>query len=235
MSLYSGYCAAYCRCCVFSPACRLFSCNVRPVNCTHTLTHILYTLCFSVRFSGNVLDFFFLWSFLPNFSIICIFLRITLGLVNSYYSYTPTAMKWVFFTYYACALFAGRPEPTVTWFNGSESIHTAGGVAMGRHVIVNRLEIPNLTRDAYNSTLRCQAMNTKLAPPVERVVKLDMLRKFTCFEIIWPTMRYTHTHTLFFSRARAQCSRIHTTTSVAICARQQRSSIWQWQYHWEQI
>lgn len=74
---------------------------------------------------------------------------------------------------------AGRPEPTVSWFNGSEPIPASGGVAMGRHVIVNRLEIPHLTRDAYNTTLRCQASNTKLAPPVERVVRLDMLRKYT--------------------------------------------------------
>ena len=51
---------------------------------------------------------------------------------------------------------------------------------MGRHVIVNRLEIPHLTRDAYNSTLRCQASNTKLAPPVERIVRLDMLCKYLC-------------------------------------------------------
>lgn len=73
---------------------------------------------------------------------------------------------------------AGRPEPTVTWFNGTEPIQTAGGVIMQKHVVVNRLEIPHLTRDAYNSTLRCQASNTKLAPPVERTVRLDMLRKY---------------------------------------------------------
>lgn len=52
---------------------------------------------------------------------------------------------------------------------------------MGRHVIVNRLEIPNLSREAYNTTLRCQASNTKLAPPVERVVRLDMLCKFITY------------------------------------------------------
>lgn len=72
----------------------------------------------------------------------------------------------------------GRPEPTVSWFNGTEPIQTGGGAAMGRHVIVNRLEIPHLTRAAYNSTLRCQASNTKLAPPVERIVRLDMLCKY---------------------------------------------------------
>lgn len=86
-----------------------------------------------------------------------------------------------FFSLYVSRSFfvvAGRPEPTVTWFNGTEPIQTNGGVAMGRHVIVNRLEIPHLTREAYNSTLRCQASNTKLAPPVERTVRLDMLCKY---------------------------------------------------------
>lgn len=107
----------------------------------------------------------------------------------------------------------GRPEPMVTWFNGSDPIHTAGGVAMGRHVIVNRLVIPNLSREAYNSTLRCLASNTKLAPPVERIVRIDMLRKielnqwykqyiiylhiqkFPITIIPIPTQTQSHTHT----------------------------------------
>lgn len=82
----------------------------------------------------------------------------------------------------------GRPEPTVSWFNGSEPIQTTGGITMGRHVVVNRLEIPHLTRDAYNSTLRCQASNTKLAPPVERIVRLDMLRK--CFILMYESIPF---------------------------------------------
>lgn len=89
---------------------------------------------------------------------------------------TRCVCRFIFF-------FAGRPEPTVTWFNGTEPIQTNGGVAMGRHVIVNRLEIPHLTREAYNSTLRCQASNTKLAPPVERTVRLDMLCKYLFIQI----------------------------------------------------
>lgn len=72
---------------------------------------------------------------------------------------------------------SGRPEPTVTWFNGTDQLQTAGGIAMGRHVIVNRLEVPQIGRDAYNSTFRCQATNTKMVPAVERAVRLDMLRK----------------------------------------------------------
>lgn len=49
---------------------------------------------------------------------------------------------------------------------------------MGRHVIVNRLEVPHVTRDAYNSSLKCQASNTKMVPAVERTVRLDMLCKY---------------------------------------------------------
>lgn len=96
---------------------------------------------------------------------------------------TTTIISNLYLFYSYCL--AGKPGPNVTWFNGTEPIQTAGGVAMGRHVIVNRLEIPHLTRDAYNSTLRCQASNTKLAPPVERIVRLDMLCKllFICLSV----------------------------------------------------
>ena len=73
--------------------------------------------------------------------------------------------------------FAGRPEPTVSWFNGVESIRTGGGVSMGRHVTVNRLEVLQLSRDVLNNTYKCQASNTKLVPPSERTVRLDMLCK----------------------------------------------------------
>lgn len=49
---------------------------------------------------------------------------------------------------------------------------------MGRHVTVNRLEISHMKRDALNTTYVCQASNTKLVPPVERNVRVDMLRKY---------------------------------------------------------
>lgn len=48
---------------------------------------------------------------------------------------------------------------------------------MGRHVSVNRLEVFKVTREALNTTYKCQASNTKLVPPVERSVRLEMLRK----------------------------------------------------------
>lgn len=73
---------------------------------------------------------------------------------------------------------SGRPEPSVTWFNGSQPVQTTGGIPMGRHVIVNRLEVQHVTRDAFNTTYKCQASNTKLVPPAERTVRLDMLCKY---------------------------------------------------------
>ncbi|ETN61505.1 hypothetical protein AND_006833 [Anopheles darlingi] len=70
-----------------------------------------------------------------------------------------------------------RPEPTVTWLNGNEIMQTGGGVSMGRHVTVNRLEISKMTRSALNNTYKCQASNTKLVPPAERSIRVDMLLK----------------------------------------------------------
>ncbi|CAD7090616.1 unnamed protein product, partial [Hermetia illucens] len=70
-----------------------------------------------------------------------------------------------------------RPEPVVTWFNGSQPLQIGNGVLMGRHVTVNRLEVHQLTRDALNNTYRCEASNTKLAPPSIKTVRLEMLLK----------------------------------------------------------
>jgi Immunoglobulin I-set domain len=71
--------------------------------------------------------------------------------------------------------FPGRPEPSVTWFSGLTPLKTGGGVSMGRHVTVNRLEIQHVKRDALNNTYVCQASNTKLVPPAERTVRVEML------------------------------------------------------------
>jgi len=76
-----------------------------------------------------------------------------------------------------------RPEPSVFWFNGTDSLQSNSGLQTGRHVVVNRLQLWNLTRDAYNSTFRCQATNTKLVPAIERAVRLDMLLKPTSINI----------------------------------------------------
>ncbi|XP_065086575.1 uncharacterized protein side-III isoform X2 [Ochlerotatus camptorhynchus] len=56
-------------------------------------------------------------------------------------------------------------------------MQTGGGVSMGRHVTVNRLEIHKITRAALNNTYKCQASNTILVPPAERSVRVEMLLK----------------------------------------------------------
>ncbi|XP_055585005.1 hemicentin-2-like [Uranotaenia lowii] len=76
-----------------------------------------------------------------------------------------------------CEVRGGRPEPTVTWLNGDEVMQTGGGVSMGRHVTVNRLEIHKISRAALNNTYKCQASNTVLVPPAERSVRVEMLLK----------------------------------------------------------
>lgn len=63
--------------------------------------------------------------------------------------------------------------------NGTQLLESGHGVSMGRHVTVNRLEVPNITRTTLNNTYRCQASNTKLVPPVERSIRIDMLCKFS--------------------------------------------------------
>ncbi|XP_065359099.1 putative uncharacterized protein DDB_G0282133 [Calliphora vicina] len=78
-----------------------------------------------------------------------------------------------------CEVRGGRPEPVVTWMNGTQQLESGSGVSMGRHVTVNRLEVPHITRSALNNTYRCQASNTKLVPPVERSIRIDMLLKPT--------------------------------------------------------
>lgn len=80
-----------------------------------------------------------------------------------------------------CFAIAGRPEPNVTWLNGLIPVQTGGGVSMGRHVTVNRLEIQHIKRDALNNTYVCQASNTKLVPPAERSVRVEMLCKCAKF------------------------------------------------------
>ncbi|XP_030239425.1 uncharacterized protein LOC115562305 isoform X2 [Drosophila navojoa] len=78
-----------------------------------------------------------------------------------------------------CEVRGGRPEPTVTWLNGSRALEAGSGISMGRHVTVNRLEVPQITRSALNNTYRCQASNTKLVAPVERSIRIEMLLKPT--------------------------------------------------------
>lgn len=54
-----------------------------------------------------------------------------------------------------------------------------GIIEKARHVIVNRLEVPRLTRHDHNTTFRCEASNTNLVSVVEMSTRVEMLRKFS--------------------------------------------------------
>ncbi|GLV36525.1 hypothetical protein CBL_07978 [Carabus blaptoides fortunei] len=68
----------------------------------------------------------------------------------------------------------GRPVPTVSWFI-NDRISEGQIESIGHHVIVNRLEVPRVRRQHLNSTYKCQASNTKLMMPNEKMVRLELL------------------------------------------------------------
>ncbi|XP_049786342.1 hemicentin-2-like [Schistocerca cancellata] len=73
-----------------------------------------------------------------------------------------------------CEVRGGRPPPTVSWFVDDRL--TEGQLqAVGRHVVVNRLEVPRVSRQQLNTAFKCQASNTKLVLPQEKTVRLDLL------------------------------------------------------------
>lgn len=82
------------------------------------------------------------------------------------------------------------PEPTVNWYSGNQLIEHARSSTQEPHVIVNKLEITGVTRESYNSSFKCRASNTKLVPPIEQTVRLDMLCKFFTLD------RYKTVHNL---------------------------------------
>lgn len=70
----------------------------------------------------------------------------------------------------------GRPVPTVSWFVNDRIVEGQLD-QIGHHVIVNRLEVPRVRRQHLNSTYKCQASNTKLMMPAEKMVRLELLCK----------------------------------------------------------
>lgn len=71
----------------------------------------------------------------------------------------------------------GRPVPTVSWFVNDRIVEGQLD-QIGHHVIVNRLEVPRVRRQHLNSTYKCQASNTKLMMPAEKMVRLELLCKY---------------------------------------------------------
>lgn len=63
--------------------------------------------------------------------------------------------------------------------------------------MVNKLTVRHLTREQLNSTFKCQASNTKLMTPVEKAVRLELLRKY----LSPSTYNSSHFHDVFSSQS----------------------------------
>ncbi|CAG4932295.1 unnamed protein product [Parnassius apollo] len=73
-----------------------------------------------------------------------------------------------------CEVRGGRPEPLVSWLVNGTVVPKYMGVKSDTHVVVNRLEIQEVGRDDLNTTFKCRASNTRLVPPQEKAVRLEM-------------------------------------------------------------
>lgn len=75
----------------------------------------------------------------------------------------------------------------MTWLVNGRTEQKYIGVKTDTHVIVNRLEVPRITRDHLNTTFKCRATNTHLVPPQEKSVRLEM----NCKYFIDPLSRFS--------------------------------------------
>ncbi|KAK5647891.1 hypothetical protein RI129_002783 [Pyrocoelia pectoralis] len=82
-----------------------------------------------------------------------------------------------------CEVRGGRPPPTLTWFI-NERIVEGHLEASRNHVMVNRLVVNGVKREHLNSSYKCQASNTKLMMPTERMVRLELLLRPLSVQIL---------------------------------------------------
>lgn len=75
------------------------------------------------------------------------------------------------------SLFAGRPQPKVTWWNGNKEIDQSSHSLSDRRV-GNILTLGKLTRQNLHMQLTCQAANNNLTTPITSTVTLDLNRKW---------------------------------------------------------
>ncbi|XP_075223938.1 neural cell adhesion molecule 1-like [Lycorma delicatula] len=78
-----------------------------------------------------------------------------------------------------CEVRGGQPSPTVSWFVNDNLVEGRVEQA-GANIIVNKLEVRRVRRHQLNSTFKCQASNTKLMQPAEKLIRLELfLRPLT--------------------------------------------------------
>ncbi|KAK9498254.1 hypothetical protein O3M35_004110 [Rhynocoris fuscipes] len=108
-----------------------------------------------------------------------------------------------------CEVRGGEPKPSVSWFVNEklvEGIVDTESIS----VVINKLKISRLKRSHLNTTYKCQASNTKLIPPTEKTVRLEMNLRPETVEItekpasIMADREYTLTCFATGSRPQAQ-------------------------------
>jgi hypothetical protein len=85
------------------------------------------------------------------------------------------------------SLFPGKPTPTVSWFVNDRLVDGLLETTSYHPVVVvvNRLEVPRVTRERLNTTYKCQASNTKLMLPVEKTVRLELYREYPMVQSVF--------------------------------------------------
>lgn len=74
-----------------------------------------------------------------------------------------------------CEVNGGKPPPKVSWLINDKLV--TGSVDAKDGVIINRLQVPRVTREMFNSTFKCQASNSKKTRPLEKGIRLELYLK----------------------------------------------------------
>lgn len=82
----------------------------------------------------------------------------------------------------------GRPRPNVTWYLDNSVIDESFETRPDG-TTVNHLSYPNIGRQHLDARLMCVASNTNLTPPNNKVVVLDVNRKYLLTNSSFPSAR----------------------------------------------
>lgn len=104
----------------------------------------------------------------------------TLSLPARYLAVSLTVPDWTNIELKPCCCppYTGRPRPNVTWYLDNAVIDESFDQRADGKTI-NHLSYPNIGRQHLNARLVCVASNTNLTPPNNKVVILDVNRRFT--------------------------------------------------------